>query len=117
MSTEFVGRIQAIVPLVPLSKEQMLECLLELEDSPILRNRLLFAESNVNLVFDDEYYDEVIEKAIKSGTGTRALNSIVKASLSGIAFEFLGHSHKEKIVVKVTKETVNQPSSYEVCEG
>jgi ATP-dependent Clp protease ATP-binding subunit ClpX len=117
MSTEFVGRIQAIVPLVPLSKEQMLECLLELEDSPILRNRLLFAESNVNLVFDDEYYDEVIEKAIKSGTGTRALNSIVKASLSGVAFEFLGNNRKDKVVIKLSKETVNQPSVYEVCEG
>ena len=47
----------------------------------------MFAESNVKLEFDENYYDEVVEKAIKSGTGTRALNSIVKASISAAAFE------------------------------
>jgi ATP-dependent Clp protease ATP-binding subunit ClpX len=52
MSTEFVGRIQSIVPLVPLSKEQMLYCLLQLEDSPIIKNQIMFAESNVKLEFD-----------------------------------------------------------------
>ena len=114
MSTEFVGRIQSIVPLVPLSKEQMMQCLLELEDSPIIKNQLLFAESNVKLVFDDSYYDEVIEKAIKSGTGTRALNSIVKASVSGAAFEFLGSENSQTKKVIIGKNCVSDPASYVV---
>ena len=114
MSTEFVGRIQSIVPLVPLSKEQMLECLLNLEDSPILRNQILFAESNVKLEFEDSYYDEVVEKAIKSGTGTRALNSIVKASISGAAFELLGSSHKDPKKVIIRNECVSNPQAYVV---
>ena len=114
MSTEFVGRIQSIVPLVPLSKEQMLYCLLQLEDSPIIRNQIMFAESNVKLEFDENYYDEVVEKAIKSGTGTRALNSIVKASISGAAFELLGMNHPNPKKVFIGKECVSNPNAFVV---
>ncbi len=114
MSTEFVGRIQSIVPLVPLSKEQMLYCLLQLEDSPIIKNQIMFAESNVKLEFDENYYDEVVEKAIKSGTGTRALNSIVKASLSSAAFELLGLSHPDPKKVFIGKECVSNPNAFVV---
>jgi ATP-dependent Clp protease ATP-binding subunit ClpX len=114
MSTEFVGRIQSIVPLVPLSKEQMLYCLLELDDSPIIKNQIMFAESNVKLEFDENYYDEVVEKAIKSGTGTRALNSIVKASISGAAFEMLGLSHPNPKKVFISKECVSNPNAFVV---
>jgi ATP-dependent Clp protease ATP-binding subunit ClpX len=112
MSTEFVGRIQSIVPLVPLSKEQMLYCLLQLEDSPIIKNQIMFAESNVELMFDEEYYDEVVEKAIKSGTGTRALNSIVKASLSSAAFDLLGLQHSQVKKVSISKGCVSNPKLY-----
>ena len=116
MSTEFVGRIQSIVPLIPLNREQMRYCLTELEDSPVKKNQLLFAESNVMLDFDDDYYEEVINKAIKTGTGTRALNSIVKMSLSSAAFEYLGSNNLKSVKIKVNKETVIEPSKY-ILEG
>jgi ATP-dependent Clp protease ATP-binding subunit ClpX len=114
MATEFVGRIQSIVPLVPLSKEQMLYCLLQLEDSPIIKNQIMFAESNVKLEFDEQYYDEVVNKAIKSGTGTRALNSIVKSSLSEAAFELLGMNHSDVKKVIINKDCVSNPSAFVV---
>lgn len=114
MSTELVGRIQTIVPLMPLNKQEMLVCLLDLEESPIRKHQMLFAESNVELNFTDEYYDAVIEKAIKSGTGTRALNSIVKTSISEAAFEFLGQKNKTVKKIRFNKDSVQTPSSYEL---
>jgi ATP-dependent Clp protease ATP-binding subunit ClpX len=116
MSTEFVGRIQSIVPLIPLTREQMFYCLTELDDSPIKKSMLLFAESNVELDFSDDFYEEVINKAVKTGTGTRALNSIVKMSLSSAAFDYLGSNNQDKIKIKVNKETVMEPSKY-ILEG
>jgi len=116
MSTEFVGRIQSIVALIPLDREQMLYCLTQLEDSPVKKHQLLFAESNVILDFEEDFLEEVINKAMKTGTGTRALNSIVKMSLSSAAFEYLGVNNQEKIKIKVTKETVLEPSKY-ILEG
>jgi ATP-dependent Clp protease ATP-binding subunit ClpX len=116
MSTEFVGRIQSIVPLIPLTREQMLYCLTELDDSPIKKSMLLFAESNVELDFSDDFYEEVINKAVKTGTGTRALNSIVKMSLSSAAFDYLGSNNQDIVKIKVNKETVMEPSKY-ILEG
>jgi len=114
LSAEFVGRIQSIVPLVPLSKEQMLYCLRELEDSPIKKSQILFAESNLELSFDDDFYDEVVDKAINAGTGTRALNSIVKTSISNAAFDYLGQCNLDKKVIHITKDCVHKPENYVV---
>jgi ATP-dependent protease Clp ATPase subunit len=72
----------------------------------------MFAESNIKLEFDENYYDEVVEKAMKSGTGTRALNSIVKASVSGAAFELLGLNHPEPKKVFIGKECVSNPNAF-----
>ena len=114
MSTEFVGRIQTIVPLMPLTKDQMIQCLLNLEDSPIIKNKLLFAESNLELDFADDYFESVVDKAIKSGTGTRALNSIVKTSVSQAAFEFLGNNSDYKRII-ISKDCVNDPNKFEIA--
>ena len=51
---------------------------------------------------------------MKSGTGTRALNSIVKASVSGAAFELLGLSHSEPKKVVISKECVSNPNAFVV---
>ncbi len=111
LTTELVGRIQTIVPLKPLSKEEMLDVLNELEDSPLRKNKLLFAESNIEVDYAEEFLDAVVEKAIKSGTGTRALSSIVKTSLSNAAFKYLGvNSQKRRIIF--TKECVDNPSMF-----
>ena len=112
MATEFVGRIQSIVPLVPLNKEQMLHCLLELENSPIKKTLLLFAESNVEVEFDEKYLNAVVEKAIKSGTGTRALNSIVKSSISQAAFDHLGKLSTSKKRILLNEKCVANPNEY-----
>lgn len=112
LSTELVGRIQTIVPLCPLNKDELKKCLLELSDSPILKNKLLFAESNVNLEFTDQYYDAVVEKAMKAGTGARALNSIVKSSVSLAAFNYLGDYHKNNIQIVINENCIENPSNY-----
>jgi len=112
LATEFVGRIQSIVPLVPLTKEQMLYCLTDLENSPIKKTLLLFAESNVEVEFDDKYLGAVVEKAIKSGTGTRALNSIVKSSISQASFDLLGKVNSDKKRIVITEKCVANPYDY-----
>ena len=91
----------------------MLSCLLNLEESPIRKNKLLFAESNINLEFSDDFYDAVVDKAIKAGTGARALNSIVKTSISTAAFELLGQNHLQTKKIIVTKNCIEEPSKYE----
>lgn len=113
MSTELVGRIQTIVPLCPLNKKELMDCLLKLSDSPILKNKLSFAESNFELDFSDDYYDAVVEKAVKAGTGARALNSIVKSSISMAAFNYLGEKNNDVKKILITGKCVDNPAEYE----
>lgn len=112
LSTELVGRIQTIVPLKPLNKEELLMCLLDLPESPILKNKLLFAESNIELEFSDDFYEAVAERAMKAGTGARALNSIVKSSVSAAAFEYLGTFHKANLKILINSECVENPDNF-----
>jgi len=114
LSTELVGRIQTIVPLRPLNKEELLSCLLSLADSPIRKNKIMFAESNLELDFTEDYYDEVIEKAVKTGTGVRALNSIVKSSLSSAAFQYLGLQTVKSKRIIINKDCVDDPNKFDV---
>lgn len=114
LSTELVGRIQTIVPLCPLNKTELMECLISLNDSPIIKNKLLFAESNIEADFTEEYYNAVVDKAVKAGTGARALNSIVKTSVSIAAFEFLGQKSTDTVKLLFTDKSVEDPKLYEV---
>jgi len=116
MSTELIGRIQTIVPLCPLNKNELLDCLMKLSDSPIIKNKLSFAESNIELDFTEEYYNAVVDKAVKAGTGARALNSIVKTSISVAAFNYLGQKNNH-IKILMSDKAIENPQNYEVCEG
>jgi ATP-dependent Clp protease ATP-binding subunit ClpX len=115
LSPELVGRIQSIVPLKPLDKAELMNCLLDLESSPVQKNKVLFAESNVNIEFTEEFYEEIINKAVKTGTGARALNSLVKASISVAAFEFLGKKNIQQKNILISKYCVSDPTKYEVA--
>ena len=74
----------------------------------------MFAECNVELDFTEDFYDEVINKAVKTGTGVRALNSIVKSSVSSAAFEYLGVQTINSKRIIITKDCVDDPTKYEV---
>ena len=57
---------------------------------------------------------ECVEKAMKAGTGARALNSIVKSSISLAAFNYLGDYHKNNIKVLISEKCIEDPKNYHV---
>jgi ATP-dependent protease Clp ATPase subunit len=74
----------------------------------------MFAESNLQLDFTEDYYDEVIDKAVKTGTGVRALNSIVKSSISSAAFQYLGVQTVKSKRIIINKDCVDDPNKFDV---
>ena len=113
LSTEFVGRIPVIVPLAPLSKEQLAEFLLDISHSPIVRQKELFAESGYEIEFTDEYIEALIEKAYKMVTGARALTSAVKTSVSAAGFDLLtGPTRKKNGRIIITPACLTNPQEY-----
>ena len=112
LSTEFVGRIQTIVALSPLNYDQLKKCLLEISSSPLIKNTLLFAESNYKITFTDGFVDSVINRVLKMGTGTRALNSLVKKAVSGAAFDLLGKYSDKMTEVIFDESCIDTPNKY-----
>lgn len=112
LSTELVGRIQTIVALSPLNYDQLKSCLLDLDSSPIYRHTMLFAESGYELTFNDDFIDEVINRVMKMGTGTRALNSLIKKAVSGASFDLLGSFSNSCAEIIISKNCIDNPNNY-----
>ncbi len=112
LSTEFVGRIQTIVALSPLDYSQLKECLLGISSSPLIKNTLLFAESNYRTTYTDEFVDGIINRVLKMGTGTRALNSLVKKAVSSAAFDLLGNFNNRDSEIIFDADCIDAPEKY-----
>lgn len=113
LSAELVGRIPVVVPLAPLNKEQLTEYMIQIEHSPILRQKCLFAESGYELDFTDEFVDAIVEKSYLMATGTRALVNAVKTSVSQAAFDLLtGPTRSKNGRITITEACLTNPSAY-----
>jgi ATP-dependent protease Clp ATPase subunit len=117
LSTELVGRIQTIVALAPLKYEELKTCLLDLRSSPIANQALLFAESGYEIIFTDEFIDQTIKRVMKTGTGTRALGSMVKKAVSQAAFDLLGNFNDSGEQVIIDSSCLDSPSKYLLDKG
>jgi len=113
LSAELVGRIPVIVPLAPLSKEQLVEYITQVGHSPILRQKSLFFESGYELDFTDEFVDAIVDKSYLMATGTRALVNAIKTSVSQAAFDLLtGPTRKKNGCITITEECLKNPAAY-----
>ena len=114
---ELVGRIPVIVPLAPLTKEELMRCLCDLDHSPLVRAERLFLGCGYKIDMEDEAKERVVDIAHKMATGTRALGSILKKAISQAEFDLLEPMESicrtgEKGRVILTIETLDSPACY-----
>ncbi|HTY00555.1 MAG TPA: ATP-dependent Clp protease ATP-binding subunit ClpX [Bacteroidota bacterium] len=83
---EFVGRLPLIAPLHSLGEDALLNILTEPKNAIIKQYKKLFRMEGVELVFDDDALQAVVERAIERGTGARALRSIIEEVMLDIMF-------------------------------
>ena len=102
---ELVGRFPVLTHLDPLDKEALRKILVEPKKALVKQYQKLFEMDNVNLKFDDEALDAIVEKAIEYKLGARGLRSIVEAIVTDFMFEIPDSKKAVKDVV-ITKELV-----------
>lgn len=107
---ELAGRLPIIVPLAPLTKEQMRRALTEPKNSVIKQQIELFRLDGIELVFSEEALDAVVEKAATMKTGVRALRSLVKGMTSQARYALSGDPAVER--VEVGQESLDDPAKY-----
>ena len=95
---EIIGRLPVLTYLNPLNRTALRAILTEPKNSIIKQYMKLFEMDHVELSFEDEVYEYVVDKAIEYKLGARGLRSIVEAIMMDAMYE-IPSEHKDSFVV------------------
>ncbi len=101
---EFIGRLPIIATLKELDKEALIKILIEPKNALVKQYQKLFQIDGVELVFEQEALEAIVDKAIERKTGARGLRSIIEEIMRDIMYEIPSNPNIEKCTI--TKDTV-----------
>ncbi len=101
---EFVGRLPIIATLQELDKQALIDIVTKPKNALVKQYKKLFEMDNVELEFEPEALEVIVDKAIERKTGARGLRSIIEEIMRDIMYEIPSNPKIEKCIV--TKETV-----------
>jgi ATP-dependent Clp protease ATP-binding subunit ClpX len=108
---EFVGRFPVTVALQQLDKADLVRILIETKNNLIDQYRWLFQQDGVDLAFDNEAILSIVERAIASGTGARALQSELERVLLPHMFDLKQYQADAVKCVDIDENQVNNPAT------
>ncbi len=101
MIPEIIGRLPVLAYLNPLDRNTLRSILTEPKNSVIKQYKKLFAIDNIQLEFDEDALDFIVDKAVEFKLGARGLRSICENIMNDAMF----YSPSEKIEkLHITKE-------------
>lgn len=111
---EFIGRMDTIVGLNPLSKKDLVKILKESEISPLKIYKENLEKLNINIEFSNELCEAISSKALeKYNTGARALKVIVDEMFQEILYGIFDAPGEIDTLI-VTNDTVNNNKTYKL---
>ena len=109
---EIIGRLPILTYLEPLDRDTLKRILIEPKNSIIGQYKKLFKMDNVDLTFDNEVIDYVVDKAIEYKLGARGLRSIVEMIMIDVMFDIPSeHRDSLNITLDYAREKVEKASS------
>lgn len=96
---ELIGRLPLVTYLDPLNAEMLLEILTIPKNAIVKQYKKLFAMEEIELVFDKDALDFIVQKALAFKLGARGLRSICEAIMTDAMFEMPSLKNKEKVFV------------------
>ncbi|MBM4056028.1 MAG: ATP-dependent Clp protease ATP-binding subunit ClpX [Planctomycetes bacterium] len=105
MIVEFMGRLPVIVPLMPLTEQDMIRVMKEPKNALIKQYQKFFEMENAKLEFTDDALIEISKIALKKETGARALRSVFESFMLDPMYHL--PAHKEGATFIVTPEVVH----------
>ena len=109
---EFVGRFPVTVALTQLVKEDLIRILIETKNNLIEQYQWLFNEDQVDLTFNDDAILAIVDRAIKSGTGARALQSEMERVLLPHMFDLKQYQAQGIKCIDIDAQQVNNPATF-----
>ncbi len=109
---EFIGRLPIIATLRDLDKEALIKIATEPKNALVKQYKKLLEMDDVELEFEQDALDAIVDKAIERKTGARGLRSIIEEIMRDIMFEIPSTNNISKCIIN--KETVLNKSDPEV---
>lgn len=104
---ELIGRFQIGAELKPLSQPDLITIMTKAKGS-ILKNLIeVFQVEGIKIHFTKGALEAVANIAIEKGTGARALNSVLEATLRDLQYECFGSGGK-KADIRISKSDIKQ---------
>ena len=109
---EFVGRLPVIATLRELDREALVNIVTKPKNALTKQYKKLLELDGVELEFQEEALNSIVEKAIERNTGARGLRSIIEDIMRDIMFDIPTNPKIEKCII--TKETVEKKKGPEL---
>jgi ATP-dependent Clp protease ATP-binding subunit ClpX len=108
---EIIGRLPVLVHLDPLNKEVLRNILTEPKNSVIKQYKKLFQIDNIELEFEEEALQYIVEKAVEFKLGARGLRSICESIMNDAMYEMPSEKVEKLIISKeYAKEKMDRSS-------
>lgn len=113
MPEEFVGRIDTIVEMNKLTKEDLALILKKSELSIFKRYQNELSNMGITLSYDEDLFESIAEKSLVLDTGARELSNTVNYMFENIIFDVLANPNKYKNCV-LNSEIVQDNTKYKL---
>lgn len=101
---EFVGRLPIVATLRELDRAALIDIVTKPKNALVKQYKKLLELDDVELEFEQDALEAIVDKAIERKTGARGLRSIIEEIMRDIMFDIPSNPKIEKCIV--TKETV-----------
>jgi ATP-dependent Clp protease ATP-binding subunit ClpX len=105
---EFVGRLPVLVNVDPLTRDALMQIMVEPKNALTRQYQHLLSLDDVELAFEESALGAAADLAMQRGTGARGLRSIIESRLLDVMFEIPGRDDIRRIVIDA--ETINGQS-------
>ncbi len=95
---EIIGRLPILTYLEPLDRDALRNILTEPKNSIIKQYKKLFKMDNIELVFEPEVLEYIVDKAIEFKLGARGLRSITETIMMDAMYEMPSKKTSEYVV-------------------
>ena len=115
MIPEFIGRLPIIATLKELNREALVKITTEPKNALVKQYKKLLQMDDVELEFEHEALEAIVDKAIERKTGARGLRAIIEDIMRDIMFDIPSNDKIEKCII--TRETVVDNEGPKIIEN
>ncbi len=109
---EFVGRLPIVATLEGLTREALIDIVTKPKNALVKQYKKLVELDGVELEFNPDALEAIVDKALERNTGARGLRSIIEEIMRDIMYDIPSNEKIVKCII--TKDTVNNKSMPEL---